>query len=122
MWLPRCPCRPRSGRPGRRTWCPRSSGSLLPRGQPTLVFGAADPQAAVGQRDAPRRPALRPPFVERPTADVEIGAHLGDGELVPLAAAANVVNAGHDRACQPPRRTGRPAQTAELTGTADCPW
>jgi len=55
-------------------------------------------------------------------ADAEIGAYLRDGELVPLSAAANVVNAGHDRTCQPPCRTSRPVQAAEPTGTADCPW
>jgi hypothetical protein len=42
----------------------------------------------------PERPALRPPVVERPAADAEIGAYLSDGEAVPLSAVADFVRAG----------------------------
>src|SRR5258705_12970852 len=90
-------------------------------GQPALVFGSPDAQAAVRQRDALRRLPLGPPFVERPAADTEIGAHLRDGELVPLPGTADLIRASHDDASQSQRRAGHPAWTAEPTGTAACP-
>jgi len=86
-----------------------------------VVFRPADAEAAIWQRYAPRRSALRPPLVERTATDPEIDAHLRDGELVALSTAADLVTAGHDGAFQPRCRTGRLAQAAEPTGTATCP-
>src|SRR5215470_17892250 len=90
-------------------------------GQPALVLGPADAQAAVRQRDALGRFALPPPLVERPAADTEIGAHLRDGELVPIPGAAKLISAGHDSASQPRCRTSHPACAAGSTDTAARP-
>src|SRR5262249_37749534 len=57
------------------------------------------------------------PLVERPAADAKVGAHLRDGELVPLSAAARLVRAGHDGGSQPPRRAGYPAPVGRATRT-----
>src|SRR5580704_17350630 len=70
----------------------------------------------------PGRPSLRPPFVERPAADAEIGAHLRDGELVRFWGADYVISAGHDGAPQPQCRTGRPTRAVQPASTAACPW
>jgi len=70
----------------------------------------------------PGRPAFCPPFVESPSADAEIGAHLRDGELVPLSGAADHISAGHDTASQSQYRAGDPVQTAEPADAAACPW
>ena len=83
------------------------------RGQPALVLGSPDAQAAVRQRDALGRLALRPPLLERTPTDPEIGAHLRDRELVPLPGAANLISAGHDGASQPQCRTSHPAFAAK---------
>src|SRR6266516_1505534 len=72
-------------------------------GQPALVFGSSDAEAAVRQRDALGRLALRPPFVERPAADTEIGAHLRDGELVPLPGTAMAVSRSSSATGSAPR-------------------
>src|SRR5215467_4113273 len=69
-----------------------------------------------------RRPVLHPPFVERPAADAQIGAHLRNGELVPLSAVADLVSAGHDGASQPPWRADCLGLAAEATGTPACSW
>jgi len=70
----------------------------------------------------PRHPALRPPFVERPSADPEIGAHLRDGEIVPLSGAADRISAEHDTAAQSQCHAGDPVQIAEPAHAAACPW
>jgi hypothetical protein len=75
-----------------------------------LVAAFSRPHAVglpvVRLKASPRRAAVSSALrkLERPPADAEIGAHLRDGELVSFSAAANVVKAGHDRACQPPCR------------------
>jgi hypothetical protein len=43
-------------------------------------------------------------------------------ELVPLSAAVDLVNVGHDETFQRRCGTGRPAVVAEPAGTAVCPW
>src|SRR5262249_41123575 len=93
--------------------------------QPALVLGPADAQAAVRQRDALGRLALRPPLVERTPTDPEIGANLRDGELVPLAAAptpsapSTAVPPSHQAApVVRPKPASRPAQ--QLVH-GDCP-
>src|SRR5262249_8450074 len=121
-WLLSHPCTPRCGRPGCRRWCRRPSGGFLTCCEPPLIFGSADAQAAIRQGDAFWRPVLHPPFVERPAADSQVGAHLRDSELVPLAEIANLVSAGHDDASRSSCRADRSADVAAPTGTAACPW